>query len=115
VVSGDASQVLAGGWVGCNGPPLADLERKSMPLLWPFIAVAGASPSRISQCPRNELVGSTDKSIAERKDGNTDERAIFHQMPRVWTTYGGETQSRWMLARLSGLILLVGWKGCSRQ
>jgi len=55
-------------------------------LLWLVIAVAGASPSRISQCPRSELVVSAGKIRDRRKSRITDERAIFHPMTRVWTT-----------------------------
>ena len=74
MVSGDASQVLAGEWNGCNGPSLADLERKSMALLWPFIAVTGASPRRTSQCPRTESLDRRAKVVAEGKAGLSDYR-----------------------------------------
>src|SRR5664279_3630480 len=44
-------------WVNTTGRHWPNWNGSEWLLLWPFLAAAGASSSRISQCPRNESLG----------------------------------------------------------
>src|SRR5271157_5539387 len=73
------------GWI--SGQLLATYSRRIWLLLWLLILIAGDNSRRTSQRPRNESMGLTGKTCGWGKSRITDERAIFHPMTRVWTTY----------------------------
>src|SRR5271166_2849185 len=90
---GRCESAVGRSWVGYHGQLLATYSRRIWPLLWLLILVAGASPGPISRCARNESVGSTGESCGRRKSRITDERAVLHQMTRVWTYGAGNSES----------------------
>src|SRR5208337_2739000 len=78
---------VGGIWVGYHGQLQATYSRRIWLLLWLLILIAGDNSRRTSQRPRNESMGLTGKTCGWGKSRITDERAIFHPMTRVWTTY----------------------------